>query len=100
MLIGMDEFKKIKSNQRSWGGIRDQFTMIINNLTEITNQANENDGRDCLKSKAAAVIKRALQRQLEAVIFFTESEENSDEIKAPLRNLRCEGNFLSLGNVC
>ena len=99
-LIGMDEFKKTKSDQRSWSGIREEFEMIITNLTEITNQANENDGMDCLKSKAAAGIKIALQRQLEAVSFFRDPEKSSNEIKAPLTNLGCEGNFSSLGNDC
>ena len=98
-LIGMDEFKETKSDQRSWTGIKKEFETIINNLTNMAVQSNTTDGVNCLKSKAASSIKEALQRQLSAVSFFN-GDDSDTEINAPLTNLGCEGNFSSLGNDC
>lgn len=72
--------------------------MIINNLTNISNQTDETDGMDCLKSKAAESIIRALQRQLSVVNFFNDA--NSDEVNDPLTNVGCEGNFSPVRNDC
>ena len=67
-LIGMDEFKNTKSEQRSWGGIKKEFNRILESLN-ATAQTKSDTGKEKLISKAAANIRDAMKRQLNMVHF-------------------------------
>ena len=96
-LIGMDEFKNTKSEQRSWGGIKKEFNRILESLN-ATAQTKSDTGKEKLISKAAANIRDAMKRQLNMVHFFTNAED--EELNAPITNLGCEGVFSGFGNDC
>ena len=89
-LIGMDEFKDSISENRSWCGIKAEFSKILNSLDEKTKTNGE--GMSNLIGKAAGSIRDAIRRQLDMVYFFT-ADEPEDVKNAPLTNLGCEGVF-------
>lgn len=107
-LLGIDEAKAVRRDDRNWEGIRQFFVNKLPELEKVRDDAVNEDGK---KKLLAAVIDEAvesLRRQLSASSFFnaipgcssaSDLQPDMDKLqKAPLTNLGCEGEFAKLDN--
>ena len=97
-LLGIDEYKSVKSDKRSWTGMKKEFERILDMLGDSIENHPSVDGISSLKLKASCSVKEALERQIDYVHFFKANDSQS--INAPLTNLGCEANFSQFGNDC
>ena len=101
--LGVDHFKKTRSEHRSWQGLKEFFAEKLNMLGDLTNVTASSSSFDLLLSKCAAKVKQSMERQLDYVQFYKSSENMSEENKqklelCPLTNSNCEGEFAQLDN--
>ena len=101
--LGVDKFKLSRSEYRSWAGLKQFFSEKLAVLKELSSfPANNASAEDLLVSKCASKIKLSLERQLDYVQFYKDSEmSDSDRRKielCPLTNSNCEGEFAQLDN--
>ena len=101
--LGVDHFKKERSENRSWKGLKEFFGEKMLMLDRMTSVTEKSSGFELLLSKCATKIKQSVQRQLDYVQFYKSSDEMSEEAKqklelCPLTNSNCEGEFAHLDN--
>lgn len=103
-LLGIDEWKDVPHDGRSWKGVRTFFREKMAELNLKEQELREEDTgvgelhADCLKEICVAV-----RRQLSEMAFFDEDRDaNEDDPKlelSPLTNLGCESNMAELDNI-
>ena len=101
--LGVDHFKKTRSEHRSWKGLKQFFAEKLSMLDDLTSVPVAASSFDLLVSRCAAKIKQSMERQLNYVQFYKSSEEMTEEAKqklelCPLTNSNCEGEFAQLDN--
>ena len=91
-ILGVDENKKVKRDDRNWVGIKLFYEDKLAELDGLMDDTNAKTNYDKLICKCAEKVKENLNRQLKQMLFFRD-ETDSETIKkmehAPLTNSEC-----------
>ena len=105
--LGIDESKKVRSEARSWTGMREFFSKLLKDLSSHACKTPAMSGSELLEVEVCDKVHSALQYQLNYMKFYKESEfeELPESIiqkidQAPLTNSGCESNFAQLHLEC
>ena len=101
--LGVDHFKKKRSEHRSWAGLKKFFSDKLSMLEDLKSVTVNASALDLLVSRCASKIKQSVERQLNYVQFYQEDNDMTEEDKqklelCPLTNSNCEGEFAQLDN--
>ena len=99
-ILGIDEARQAKRDDRTWDGVKAFFNQKIPELKETRNRCCKQDNeKDLLYSAVLDEVLDTLERQLSQMSFFTTEDMASEKLKyAPLTNSGCESEFAKLDN--
>lgn len=106
LALGIDEGRFEKSEHRSWSGMKQFYSQLLEKLGNISVRRPDMSGKDLLKAKVAGNIAGAISHQLGYMKYFNEEEDDlSPDIlekldSAPLTNDGCESHFAHLDQDC
>ena len=95
--LGIDKYKDVKSEYRSWSGIKRLFEEKLRMLQFMGTSNKCNSAFEVLKKKCALLMYSNIKRQLEYGYFFNETTCSKTEILAPMTNDGCESELASCG---
>ena len=104
--LGIDQGKSLKSEFRSWKGIRSFFFTKLDVLEKMTEVVENCGAQQLMIAACAGNVKAALSNQLNDMKWFTDKASSIPENiqskteRAPLTNSGCESEFAFLDNVC
>ena len=100
--LGIDQNKQVRSEYRSWSGLKALFSEKLEHLETLSKKKHGMSNKEFLLASVASNIKVAIQRQLEYVDYYTQEDDVqsvSQKLKyAPLTNSGCESQFADLDN--
>ena len=110
--LGIDKDKKVRSEFRSWEGLKQLFNQKLVELEKLSDKHEGMTNKEYLLSSVASNIRVAMLRQLEYVDFYKQDEaedvnadmgsstpSSTEKLKfAPLTNSGCESQFADLDN--
>ena len=108
LALGIDEYKKSRSEARSWSGMKIFFSDLLNQLSTSALKTTGMSGSQLLEAEVCSKVQSALKNQLDYLKFYREDSEEepiSEETlkkldEAPLTNSGCESNFAQLDLEC
>ena len=106
--LGIDEFKNVESEARSWSGMKIFFTDLLTQLSSSSVKTAAMSGSELLEAEVCRKAKDSLRNQLDYMKYFREDTEDEsmseDTLKkldqAPLTNSGCESNFAQFDLEC
>ena len=95
LALGIDKYKKKRSEHRSWHGLKELSPDLLRKLDDASDSKS---GIDEMKKKVFSEVKVAVERQIATVKFYSEPENMSEEKRikigyTPLTNSGCESNL-------
>ena len=101
--LGIDEFKGVRVEDRSWNGTKCEFAKITAELEQLSASSELGSGIEQLKQKCANEVKTAIERQLAVMSFFqqgdTDPEVAAKRNQTVLTNLGAESEFATADNT-
>ena len=99
--MGIDDFGKVKRDDRNWQSLKDFFEKKILEFKAISNLSDDKSNKDKLLASCAAKVVDNIERQLNQMPFFRGEIDNHTTLKmkhAPLTNLGCESRMAQFDN--
>lgn len=95
---GIDEYKKVQSDYRSWFGLKELIPNLLTNLLTKLKDTTVSPGHQKLRERLFQRVKVAVENQVSSVTFYREADsmsvEKLDKLKcAPISNCGSESNL-------
>ena len=98
-ILGIDEYAKVKRDNRSWRGVRDFYLQKVDEMKVLSKRKDNVNNIQKLVSACAEKVAENMERQLSRMTLFTEgvSDDLIEKMEhAPLTNSGCESKMADL----